>query len=234
MNFGELQDRVDAILIDAPAAVTTAIPSLINGAMRFLQRQHNYYIMRASQEYTTTEGTRVLGAAPSNFKEIRGQAQETRQFGEPRALVWSPTKRDAERGFGVVSDLDIGYPLVLFRSDPTNEAGASNLEVYPLPDGNSDYDDGEYRIRLYYWKYLAALSAEADTNWFTVNAQDWIVYRAAADGFGMDWDEEREAKFMARAAAELAEVKRMDKLAQVAGIESMAPFANVRAVRIAG
>lgn len=219
-------------MIDLPQAVQDEIPTLINEAIRFLQREHNYLVMQAVAEYTTTELTRSAGALPSNWKEERGAPYDYPDLGTPRKLVWAPSRADAERRYGTNVEYDFGQPKAIHISDPTSEAGAATVNVYPLPDGASDHDDGEYRIKLYYWKYLADLSGDADTNWFTVNAAEFIIYKATAEAFAIDWDEERETKWLARAVAEKKSLERADKMAQIAQVEHLVPYQGVNDPRI--
>jgi hypothetical protein len=70
-TFLEIQTRVEGAIIDLPTHVETSVPRLVNFAYRELQDAHNFWIMRATQAYTTTVDTRSLGATPSDFKEFR-------------------------------------------------------------------------------------------------------------------------------------------------------------------
>ena len=181
MTFLELQTEVERRLIDLPAAVQEAVPSLVNEAIRALEDKHNFKCMEALLEASTVLDTRELEAKPSDWKESRGRAWMLEDLGSIRWIDTYP---------------DTNSALAEFDNEDSSEAqaivlNATTVDVYPLPDGNSDYDDGEYRIKIPYWKYLPELSADADTNWFSINAPFYIIEKATSDGFAIDWDEGR-------------------------------------------
>jgi hypothetical protein len=91
-----------------------------------------------------------------------------------------------------------------------NNASAQ-ISVFPIPDGNSDYDDGEYRVSIPYWKYLPQLSASSDTDWFTDTGDTTIIYMAVADAFFADHDEANAITWSARAKNELKDLIQLDK-----------------------
>ena len=188
-TFAELQTRVEHIVIDLPTSVTAQVQTLIKEAIRSLQRDHNFKVMEAETSLlSTATATRVLSAVPSDFKELRGLPYEIMADGTVRELL-NPANRVAiirewgtTAGGEAETDLHNGNPQAILIGEPTSEAGAMNFEVYPLPDGQSLYANGQYRIVVPYWKYLTALSASSDTNWFTANAEQWIVWKAASEG----------------------------------------------------
>jgi hypothetical protein len=143
--------------------------------------------MQANASYTTTTNSHTLvgnaGALPSDFKEFRGKPFYVEFLGSsrPMDLLWS-----RQSAIGRWSDqvaVDIGDPHSLVVDE--------TLEVWPLPDGSSDYADGQYRITLPYWRYLPTLVNTSDTNWFTLNTPQYIINWAVWQGFKIDWDEAR-------------------------------------------
>lgn len=241
-TFGEMQTRVQQIIIDCPTTVTAHIPSFIKEATRRLQTLHNFQVCKAlSSVYTTTEGTRVLGALPSNWIRIRGNPYEIHVDGQVREFAFSLDRADVEREYGsdaggqASTDILSGPPRVILQSESTADSGAANLELYPLPDGNSLYEApnaGEYRIRIPYWKFLTELSAAGDTNWFTVHANEWIVWMAAAEGFFSDHDEERGTLWTQKAMGKWQEIVKRDKLEQVAMVTHLVPSSDVLGSRL--
>jgi hypothetical protein len=111
--------------------------------------------------------------------------------------------------------------------EPSGLDAASGLWVWPLPDGNSDYSDGEYRVKVPYWSKLPALVADADTTWLTNLAATYLIAETVRRGFMLDWDEDR-AKFWSN---EAVVQKRMllldDKMKWLEGAEPMVPYPDV-------
>lgn len=226
-TFAQIQSRVQQIVIDLPTAVTSQVPTLVNEALRGLQIKHDFHVCKATATFTTTEGTRLLGAIPSDWNKIRGRPYLITDQGRTYELGYTEDRADAMREYATLiggeanaDDME-GEPRLLLRTEPTTTAGASNLEVYPLPDGLSLYANGEYRIHLPYWKFLPALSGSTDTNWFTVNCPEYLTYQAASDAFLLNWDEERAAVWAQRAANQFAEIVRRAKREKVAQLETL-------------
>lgn len=211
-TFATIKTKVSRRLIDAPASVTAEVGDLVNEAMRQLQVKHNFKVMEASLSATTTLQTRVLTSEPADFKEWRGRPYLLSNEARATRLYWGSSREALLRRY---DDDTEGEPKHLLHNE------SSQIEVWPYSDGGSDYVDGEYRVRVPYWKFLAELSADGDTNWFTTNAEDWLVAKATADGFSIDWDEERMAIWEQRAAAEYAEVVIRDKRLILSGMESL-------------
>ncbi len=87
-TFTDIQDRVEAAVIDLPATVLAAIPNLVNAAMRKLQSRHNFKVQETATAATlTTLASHTLVAVPSNFKEIRGTPYMLRNDGSTRDLI---------------------------------------------------------------------------------------------------------------------------------------------------
>jgi hypothetical protein len=221
-DFGQIKTRVQRRIIDLPAAVLAEIPDLVLDAVREIQRKHNFKVMETIQAQNTATLTRVLTTVPSNFKERRGLPYWTPSTGKVRKMGVAVNRQSMLASFEPASD---GPPQFLLQSEPT-DTGASNWETWPLPDGNSDYSDGQYRISIPYWRYLPALAADTDTNWFTVNAEMYIILRATAAGFGLDWDKENETLWLALANDKYKEVVQLDKLARLAGIDTLVPHTD--------
>lgn len=218
-TYLELQNEVKTKLIDTPTAIQTIAPKLVNRALKTLQA-HNFMVMEAEQAYVTVLNQRSLGSLPGDFKEFRGEPW-MQQF--TSAKVRPITVATSREGLlRAIDPDDTGWPHAVLNGMPTT-LGVRTLEVYPLPDGLSDYTDGEYRITLPYWRYMVDLSAPGDTNWFTINAEEYIVYKAVAEGFAMDWDEQRSAVWEQKAELERKKVIKIDKMLQVSAMRTMVP-----------
>lgn len=194
MTYLELRQAVLDALIDTPTIVQNAVPRLVNQAIKRIEQRFNFKIMEANQAYLTTKFVRSLTPTvlPADFKEYRGKPVYTGSLGTSREVPVAPHRDSVLRRWATD---DIGDPHSLI-------VDASALEVWPLPDGVSEDPDGEYRINLPYWKYLPNLIADGDTNWFTLNADQFIINWAVAEGFALDWDENRADKWEMRAEKE--------------------------------
>ena len=221
MTYQELQDEVETNIIDLPAAVLAKVPTYVLRAVKTLQTKHNFKVMETEQTYNTVLSTRSIGSVPSNFKEWRLDPFFLDDEGVWRKIILAPNVSAIRQSH--IDDEDIGYPLFLLESDASNDANASTLLVYPLPDGNSDFDDGEYRIYVPYVKYLTALSAGGDSNWFTINADEYIINLATSYGFAADWDEQRMGIWAQLAENKFKEIVKRDKLYRLSGVDTLVP-----------
>lgn len=219
-TFADIQTRVEGWLIDLPSFVEGMVPALINKAHKEIQDRHNFKVMEAEFTSLTTVGTRaIVTAVPSTFKEWRLEAQYLTDDDVWKEISWAPNITSMRRWF---SDDDEGAPEFLF--DPvTTEAGVRTLHVYPLPDGESDYDDGEYRLYIPYYAYLPDLSGDSDTDWFTSHADWYMTWSALSEGFGADWDPEQLLLWKQKAEEEYAKVVKLDKMLRLGGMREMVP-----------
>jgi hypothetical protein len=240
-TYNELQTRVQHIVIDLPVSVTAQVPTLVKEAVRKLQTKHDFEVCKAvSSVYTTTIGERVLTPLPSNWNKWRGKPVTIEPDGSVLELGVFSDRFDAEREWGselaspAEPELIMGPPRGLLLSEPTDELGTRNVEVYPLPDGLSLYTGvggGEYRIVLPYWRFLTTLTNSTDQNWFTNNAEEWIVFMAAAGAFFLDWDEDRGTLWTQRASAEWKDILLRDKYNKIAQITEIVPHRDARGHR---
>ncbi len=234
-TFAQIQTRVNRRVIDLPSAVTAEVPTLVNEAMKRLQRRHNYKCMEAETAIlTTTIATRTLSTAavPSDFKEYRGSPYYITDAGAFAEMLTAANKNAVQREFSVDDANSIGAPVVLLDDLPSDEANTRSWAIYPFPDGASDYSDGEYRIQIPYWQYLTVMTNDADTNWFTVEAEEYLTNQAASLAFGLDWDEERMAIYAQLAATEEKDVKDADKKFRLGGVDTLVPRRDVHGSRL--
>jgi hypothetical protein len=231
MTFLELQTEVAANIIDLPTVVSARVPTLITRAVTALQNRHNFKVMDTEVSFTTTLATRSIGSVPSAFKEWRlAPAFVDDDTGQWNRMVMAPDIRSIRESG--ITELDDGYPVFLLQSDSSSDAGAYTLSVYPLPDGESDYSDGEYRIKVPYRKYLTTLSSDSDTNWFTVNASEYLINYATSLGFAADWDEQRMGVWAQLAENKFREIVMKDKKERLAGVDTLVPhYLGVNASR---
>lgn len=229
-TFSEIKTNVLRNVIDSPAAVTAAAGDKVNAAMRTMQVKHNFRVMEAiSSTFSTTASSHTLGAVPSDFKEFRGKSHVLRDNGSTRDLPNAAHREALQDIYTEDSASDFGEPDFIFIGEPTDVAGAASFEVYPFPDLNSDHSDGNYRVIVPYWKFLPALSADGDTNWFTVNGEEYLEFKATAECFAIDWDEQRMVIWEQKSGLKLKEVVDLDKKSRLAGVRNFMYRTDVNA-----
>ncbi len=222
-TFQNIQDRVERRVIDLPASVVTEVPDLINKALVELQEFHDFKVMETeTAALTTTVATRPLSAAvPTAMKGLRGRPYLVMFDGSTRDLVVAPSRSAALDAYTLNDADDKGEPRLILDPEPTDDTGARTWEVYPYPDGLSDWSDGEYRIVIPYWRYVTALNAGADTNWFTTSTEWYLIFKATAEAFYLDWDEARGQLWETRAQGELAKALKRDKMARLGSVRHL-------------
>lgn len=220
-TFSELQDRVATAIIDTPTAVQTQIPNLVREALREAENRHNFKVMEKETVTLTTVASTRLIATITDFKEVRGKPYLIPSVGRPLPLIYAPHRLAILRHF---SETETGVPVALLQQEPADDvADTAKFEVWPLSDSGSDYSGGEYRLRIPYYRHLPALSADSDTNWFTSNMVNWLVNKAAAEGFALDHDDGNYAIWIKRAENEWFLFTQTDKKQQVAALDTFVP-----------
>lgn len=254
-NFGGLQTRVQNRLIDVRTAVTSEIPAFINKAIRKLEDLHNFHVMESSTTINTTVGVRTLGDMPTDFKELRpGNGWYVDETGNTVKVYHRSTLQDILAQYSFNDATEVGDPraFLLVPIDTGGGAPEENgptfqIQIWPYPDGNSGYTPsggsaGEYPVTIPYWKYLADLTNNSDQNWFTDNAEDFIVNAAVSEGFYMNWDEQRAQLWEDRAygqawretgklGGEALRVINLDKRRRMSATDTLIPRRDVFAPR---
>jgi hypothetical protein len=205
-GFSTIKSEVLALVIDTPTAVQTLVGRFVNRAIRKLEVKHNFKVMEAEVTYTTTAATRVLGTRPTDWKQPRRRPYYIDEDGVLHNFRWISDKGAAIGSYGDSTTLDTGAPRLVYEDDLTQE-----FLLFPYPDSLSDYTDGEYRITIPYWKFVGDLIADGDTNWFTENTEQWIIYQAVAEAFYANEDESRAQLWEVRAMKEFKDAVMLDK-----------------------
>lgn len=220
MTFLELREEVFDNLIDTPTVIQDLAGTYVNRSMRRLQRMHNFKVMEATYSVSTTDATASLGAVPSDWKEPRNRPLLVREDARDKELDWAVNYLDVNRAFA--GDVDQEPRVLTFTTD--SDTGTMVFTSYPTPDD-------EYDLLIPYWRFLPELSADDDTNWFTVNADEHLVQRATYYGF-MANEDERRAEFWKQMALESqSEVVLLDKNAALALSDTLVPYKGVMAPR---
>lgn len=216
-TFAELRTRVEGLVIDLPQRVLNEVPTYVRNAHREAQRRHNFKVMEAkTAELVTTAFARGLGNLPANWKEARGDPWAVDDLGDVCPVLWGGEREQLVLEWGEDPDLHFGHPHYLLQGEASDAAGTIPLEVFPFPDDLAITADGNYRIVIPYWKYLPELTTDVQTDWLTVNGDEWIVFRATAEGFFADWDEERGTLWLQRAEGRFKELRLLNKTAVLA------------------
>lgn len=238
-TLSQLRVRITELVYDAPAYVTsTIVDRWINRAIRKLQERRNYRVMRASLAANTTLATRVLVARPADWKEPRqDRPYYRRQLGDVVFMDWAASEEDVRKEFTYNEAADKGAPRWLWAALPSDITGAQNIEVYPFPDGQSDWTAapvGEYRVEVPYWKYLPDLAGEGGTNWFSANAEDYIEFFGQWRAFRSTWDQDRTQAARSMLRDEEKDVWRKNVMEELSGMRELSPRTDVHASRTWG
>ena len=215
MTFEELQTEVQSWLLDLPSGASTRVPGWINKAIRDAEERHNFLCMEATIAATqTVDQTRLLVAKPSNWKEHRGDPYRVNQDGSNTPIKWAASEQDMVNTYasttpaeGNPTPVDEGAPRYLLERE-------TQIDVYPLPDTESEWTNGNYRVVVPYWKYLADLSQDADENFFTEQAPYYCIWKAVE--LGLKWNrDERAQSYALDAEREFKKLVRKDKLSRL-------------------
>lgn len=198
-----IRQRVESYLIDLPQATQDLIDHWINRAVRVAEDDHNFRHMNAELDFTTAEA-RNLGSKPDDWKERRAYPWLHRGDGGSEEILWAASKSQMIRDYAEDDPNDIGEPRHILELETA-------FEVYPLPDTNSLWDDGHYRVKLPYWAYTSDLVQDSDANWFTRNADDYLTFYAVGEGMIFNREEERASIYVQKATAEYRRIVRVEK-----------------------
>ena len=232
--FDELTTRVQRRVIDVTASVTAEIPDLINEAIRKAEDHHNYRVMEAVLAGTTTDQTRLLVALPTNWKEFRANPYlRDGNNGElgTTLIRWASSREDALTDYPLDANTSAtgGRPTLLLINDMNDDDNsAGDIHTYPLPDTNSLWTDGNYRVEIPYWKYLTDLTG-AQSNWFTRNGTEYVLAQATASAFWLNWDEERATTWETIALAKRKLMEKVDKRSRMGRSTTLTPRRDVYA-----
>lgn len=223
-TYLDIQNRVLSRLIDTPGAVRAEVPILVNEALRTLMKMHDWKCMEAYFAVTTnvavsSTGSHALCPRPADWKIANGKpyflADPTSRS---RNIEWRTDRRLVLDTYGARE----GYPRAMIDVvDITKSDGTSNFELYPLADGTSNYPDGEYRISIPYYRWLPLFVNGADSNWFSLYCDLFLIYRATADGFLMDWDPSNASIWEQEATREYAKLVKADKLREMGNVQTL-------------
>jgi len=163
---------------------------------------------------------------PANWLRLREAPYWYDGLGKVTWISWINTEEERDHRWNYLDPTETGSPVQLFDQD-------TSFEVYPLPDqncvvgtapladGSGPITDGNYRIMIPYWARLQPLGPANETpvvttltNFWTVNAWDYLAWYAVAEGFQL-LQSPMAAEWMGKAVAEKRRLLRkwsIDKL----------------------
>ena len=192
-TVSEIADRVQLRVIDLPPAIQSETVPMIRRAHRDLQQSANFPCMRAELTLTTTAFSPVLGTVGvEELKAWRDKPYTTDDLGNTRFLEILHSEEPVRRAYNMEPTLGFGRPknILVKTGAPGDLTAQLQLEAYPIPDGTNLTATGEYTIIVPYWRLLL-LPASASSDWFTTHATEYLVDRATAELFALNWDEQR-------------------------------------------
>jgi len=213
--FSVLQTDVRNFTLDLPAETDALVPDFIVKAIRDAEVRHNFRYMEAEVALVTTVDTRIVDTVPPLWKARLTDPYVLLDDGTTREFEWAPSASEMIRRYDNDTD-DDGDPEFLFEDQ-------TNFSVYPLPDGDSDYTDGEYRIYVPYYAFSAALSLDTDTNWMTNNMRWYVTYAAAGEACLMNRDSVTASNLLTRAETQFQLGVKQDKKSKATRRLTLAP-----------
>ena len=226
-TFATIQARVLTVLLDQTQVAAARVDDEVRQAQRELEDKHKFLSMLSEHEFATVEDSRGPYAYPSGYLEpaVDGAPLLVDGTGALDEIDWIGAYRDRAR---LYSDdpTDKGAPKHVFEA-------TTGFEVFPYPDalapGGTLFSDGNWRIRVPCYTRLLTLTNGTDENWFTSNAEDYLVYRAASILLQLNRSWEQALLVENQAAREMQRVIRADKKRRLTKGPLLRPVSGVRA-----
>ena len=159
-TFAQLKTLVGSYLDRSD--LTSYTGDWVNSSIRKIEQANNYDRAMMSRATTTSNDEFVTG--PTRFKEtIYLKVKDANN-------IYHQLEKKSIQDMLLISQGTItGRPLYYSYNFPQGE-----FHVRPVPDTTYTYDIG-------YYAYSAELSADGDTNWWTNNAWEAVLYGALAE-----------------------------------------------------
>lgn len=215
----------------------------VNQAVRKLQFRHDFSVCKTTTAVLTTQASSYdLGAVPADFLRFRKEPPFViTHDGRVYNLGVGNAVPNAMREFGTTLGGEAtestltGPPQVVSVSDPSDEQNTREFQIFPLSDGNSLYTSapaGEYRIVVPYIKQLAEMSSSGTTNWFTLNAEEFIIFASVSRGYFFNQDVANGQLWAQRAQGEVQDVIARDKNESIGGHTTLDIHLDVLAPKV--
>jgi len=210
MQFSVIQQTVKDYILDLPDSTIDLVPFWINKAIEAAEKLHNFRNMERTLEIITVPNQREQVNAPTKYKASRSDPFLIGGDGKVSEIDWAPSRSDMNRRYGNDPDIDIGSPQFILEIFDADE-DTTEFHSYPMPDTQSLYDDGDYRLSLPYYAYSDDLVDGTNSNYMTNGAELYVIYRATEYGMLFNRDEQRGLSYRALADSEYKTFKNVDK-----------------------
>lgn len=208
MDINQVLTKLRAELLDLPEETEDSLLDWVNQAIHDAEENHNYRHMEAEVAAVTVDATRLLVAKPDQWKEAGEPPYYVAQDGSVTEIQWSASASDMRRQYATNAE---GSPEFVLET-------ITQLQVYPLSDGQSDYVGGQYAVTVPYLAYSLPLDPDIPgqtTNFWTQKNPWYVIYKAAAYGFMSNYDTDKAAERGTMAQGLLTAAKRKDKRARI-------------------
>ncbi len=193
-TYAELQDRVAAFLYNR-TDLTTIIPTLINQAQRKLEGEP----WNCMVNHATAPLTESRISMPTNY--ISTIWMKVLDNG----IYWDVEHTD----LGTIG-IEYPSPWTGLPQKFATDWARSEYVLAPAPDKT-------YTLDHYYYRHLDALSGDSDTNWWTTNAEELLVYGALIESESYIADDARLPIWKAFYDDSYGRLRRQEKNEQFSG-----------------
>lgn len=208
-TLGEIESSAEGIIKDLNADVLAEITGFVNRSQRELEDNYLSDDQQSDITLRTGTGSPVFDGVhdlDTLFMRLGGTPFRV-QYTQDDTITEDVTILDLRQLSGdqqrfarrATTDGERDIPRYYWLK-------GSVFSIYPYPDTNGEYF-GAYTIRIPIWSRLAALSSASDTNWFTDNCQDYMIWRTAELGLEFNRDP-MSAVYGQRAMTERKRLKR--------------------------
>lgn len=191
-TFGTLKTRVSTRLKDPSytAVSESEVAAAINAAVKYYSDER-FWFNTFVETVTLTVGSPTLALATNTTAQRILKGGVAINYSNQRYVLSQVSSEEYDRG----NIQALGMPSAWVYRD-------SGFEVYPYPNL-------AYNVIVRGLKVYADLSATGDTNDFTTNAEDLVIYEALSRLYGeVRQDDKMEAYYTARAKEEKDKLKR--------------------------
>lgn len=210
MQFSDLIEVVEQYLLDLPDDTVALVPTWINQSVKDAERHHNFRHMERTAQFVTIPNQREQLDVPAQYKESRSDPFLIRNDGAVDEIDWAPSHSDMIRQYGNDPAIDIGSPQFILEIFDGDE-DVTEFHSYPMPDTQSLYPDGNYRLNLPYYAFSVDMLAGSDSNFVTNNAEFYVIYKSVEYGMFFNRDEKRAIAYRNLAEAQFKIFRRVDK-----------------------
>lgn len=193
-TLGQIRTRVRNLIIDDNAEVVSEIDAYVRKAQVEAEDRRGLRVLEASHTEAVAEDGDTI-TKPADWNGIRtGPYLVSAEF--PKLWLES---------LSFEQYVEMGDTLV--AGAPSYYSDHTDATIYLLPAADAVTESPfHYPVIVPYWKRLDVLTDDADTNWFTVDAEDYLVWRAGSLAFEFNRDFEPAAHYQQKS---LGEYKRL-------------------------